>query len=423
MDENVIILLINALAYCLLLIYYWRKLKSINLGIIVLGIFVLSSIGSVWYYTFDMTKFFFPQIYAIPLVYVFFLVWLSTKALLDFDIKKIRGINDFCIQSFLVGLAALISFFSILPFIELLIKASSISMSSSFFGQMYEAEIDKSSYFFSPVGKFCFSLIRHLGPIPVVLLFYLIVKKEKKKLIVGCLLSVITLFLYAFLAGSRGGVIGWSCAFVFSLFLFRYSLSERTYSLIKKSSAIGFVGIILIFFIISFSRLGYGDAYSGVHFEATRWFAQYLGMGFIRFSCNIWDLTRFADGDQNFGLLKSWAGLFDYTSREEYISSMSDYLGIPLTEFYTYIGDIYMDFGRMGTILFFILFFLLCKFAIFRNYRYLSVLQVVLIFDVFRFLCYGFASNLSRSPSVQQEMVYPIILGVILSLMQIITKI
>ena len=417
-----IILCINALAYIVLLIYYWKRLKSVNLGIIVLGIFVVSSIGSVWYYTYDVTKIYYPNIYALPLVYVFFLVWLSTKVLLDFDIKKINGIDDRGVQSILVGLAAFLSFFSILPFLELLIKASSISMGGSFFGQMYEEEGDRSLYLFTPVGKICFALIRHTGPLPVLLLFYVFVKKKNKLLQVGCLFSIITFVLYEFLAGSRGGVIGWVCAIVFTLIVFRKSFSKKTYSLIKKFLAIGFAGIVFVFFVISFSRVAYSDSYSNTYFEVDRWFAQYLGMGFIRFSYDIWSLTNFADGDQNFGLLKSWLGLFDYKSREHYISSMSDNLGIPLTEFYTYIGDIYMDFGRMGTILFFILFYSICKFVVMRNCKYLSILQFILIFYIFRFLCYGFASNLSRSPSTQMEMVYPIILGVVFTLLQVNKK-
>lgn len=420
MSENMNILCINALAYIGLLIYYWKRLKSINLGIIVLAIYVVSSIGSVWYYTYDLAKIYYPNIYAIPLVYVFFLVWLSTKALLDFDIKEIKGIDDSGIQSFLVGLAAFLSFFSILPFLELLIKASSMSMGGSFFGQMYEAEGDRALYLFSPVGKICFALIRHTGPLPVLLLFYVFVKKENKLLLVGCFISVITLVFYEFMAGSRGGVIGWVCAIVFTLIIFRQSMPEKTYSLIKKCLVIGFVGVVFVFFTISFSRIGYSD--SNKYFEPDRWFAQYLGMGYIRFSNEIWSLEKLADGNQNFGLIKSWFGDFDYKSRENYISLMSDYLGIPLTEFYTYIGDIYMDFGRIGTILFFILFFCLCKFVVLRNNKRLSILQFILIFYIFRFLCYGFASNLSRSPSVQKEMVYPIILGIILSIMQLTMK-
>jgi hypothetical protein len=178
MNENMIILCINALAYIVLLIYYWKRLKSINLGIIALGIFVVSSIGSVWYYSYDWAKYYFPNINPVPLVYLFFMIWLSTKALLDFDIKNIYGIDDYGIHSVLVGLAAFISFFSVLPFFELLIKSSSISMSGSFFGQMYESGIDNALYLFSPIGKICFALIRHTGPIPVLLLFYLLEKKR-----------------------------------------------------------------------------------------------------------------------------------------------------------------------------------------------------------------------------------------------------
>lgn len=423
MSSNLITLCVNASAYCLLLLYYLRKIKKINYGIIVLSIFAISSIGSVWYYTFDVTPIYFPNVYVIPLIYLFVLVWLCTKPLLDFDLSKIKGIDDRKISSVLIGLAVFLSIFSLIPFLELIMKASTVSFGGSFLGQMYESETDRALLLFSPLGKFCFALIRHTGSIPVLILFYLLTKEQKNFILLfGVIISVLTMMLYNFLAGSRGGVIGWLCAVVFYMLLFRNSIPKNIYKRLKMFSFFAFFVVVVVFIFISFSRIGYGDSYQSSNFSADRWFAQYLGMGFLYFSDTVWNMTRFADGDQNFALIKSWLGLFSYESYNEYIHYMENYLGVKLTEFYTFIGDIYCDLGRIGTVIFSISFYFLGKMLYRNSGSYLSILKVVVLFMIFRFLCYGFAANLYRTIYVQIELVYPIIIGVILYFLNIKVK-
>lgn len=410
-----IVLCVNALAYCSLLMYYLHKYKSINLGIIVLFIFAIASIGSIWYYSFDITPTFFPHVYPIPLIYLFILVWICLKPFLDFDISRINGIDDSGIRPVLLGIAGFLSVFTLLPFFELIMKAFSVSLEGSFLGQMYEADLDRSYYLFSPFGNFSFALIRHTGPLPVILFFYLLtIKKANKLLIIGTLLSALTMTLFSFMAGSRGGVIGWVCTFIFGALLFRNSLSPKIYKLIKICGVFFLVGVVFIFIAISFSRVGYGDSYQSSSFSVERWFAQYLGMGFLYFSDLVWNMTKFSDGDQNFGLIKSWIGLYNYASYENYIFTMENYLGVKLTEFYTFIGDIYCDFGRVGTIIFSVIFFFLGKLTCKNNSTRISMLRAIVLFIMFKFLFYGFAANLYRTIAIQKELVYPIIIGILL---------
>lgn len=418
MTENMTTLCINATAYCLLLLYYIYKIRSINLGIIVLAIFAISSIGSVWYYSFDVTPVYFPHVNTIPLVYLFVLVWICTKPLIDLNISRLKGIDDTGIRPLLLGIAGFMSIFSILPFVELVIKSSQISLASSFFGQMYEIEADKAYYLFSAPAKFSFALIRHTGTMSLLLFFYLLTFEKKNTfLILGTFTSFMTMALFSILCGSRGGLIGWLCAFVFYLLLFRGSLSSGSYKVIKNISYVFLAGVVMVFIYISFSRVGYGDSYQSRSFSTDRWIAQYLGMGFLYFSDTVWNMTKFADGDQNFGLLKSWLGLYNYETYSDYISYMEKYLGVKLTEFYTFIGDIYCDLGRIGTVVYSLLFYSVSRLVCRIRSPYISVLKIFMIFMIFRFLCYGFAANLYRTIAIQKELVYPIIIGVFLLIM------
>lgn len=69
MTPELLILCCNALAYIVLFIYFVYKKKSLNLGIIVLGIFTVSAICSAWYYSFPKVCLFYPNITVMPLVF------------------------------------------------------------------------------------------------------------------------------------------------------------------------------------------------------------------------------------------------------------------------------------------------------------------------------------------------------------------
>ena len=422
LSKEIVILIINAIAYIAAFFYYVRKYRTlINLGTIILGIFSISSIGSIWYYTYPWTPITFPNITLTPLIFLFVIVLMCTYPLLKFNLENIVGINDCGIKPILVLLSTYFAVFSIVPFCEILLKCSTVSLASSFLGQMYESNIDKAEYFFSPIGSICFSLIRHFGTIPILTLFYLLTQKDRKHfLIYGNTICVLLLFMFSFLSGSRGGIIGQICAIVFYLFIFRYSLPKQIFSSLKKCLFVCMLLVVVAFSYISISRAGYGDAYQSSDFTIDKWLSSYLGMGFLYFSDVVWHLEKFANGDQNFALLKTFFNSYRFANPDEYYTYMENYLGTPLTEFYTNIGDIYCDFGRIGTIIFAVL-FCLFQFLIMSNTsRKLSFCKIIIIYYAFSFMCYGFAANVYRTIYAQQAMIFPIIIGIFISLIQLI---
>ena len=85
------------------------------------------------------------------------------------------------------------------------------------------------------------------------------------------------------------------------------------------------------------------------------WMSLYSGEGILRFSQYIWDLSKTSFGDTNFSFIKDMMDLETFTNTLDRREFYEIRFGIPTSIFYTFIGDICIDFGKCWAILFFCL--------------------------------------------------------------------
>ena len=105
--ESFDILLINFLIYLCTLVFYLKKKKSYDLGFICLFTFTLSSLGSVWYYSFENVSSFYPHIRFEALMYIYILFMLCILPLLSLKSDNIQNVN-------ITGYQKIIHFLSII---------------------------------------------------------------------------------------------------------------------------------------------------------------------------------------------------------------------------------------------------------------------------------------------------------------------
>ena len=415
--------ILNAIAYLLSLIIYQRKKKTIDVGTFLYALFTFSALGSVWYYGHDNVDLYYPDITFIPYLYLWAMVNLCLYPMSKVNFQKIKGIDDKGIAVFLNLLSIYLIVFSILPFISLITKFSVYNLIGDALGELYETNIDKSEYYFSGISKISFAFIRRFGDIAVILLFYQITKKRKNKwIIAGLLLSNIFFFIFSLASGSRGGMLATLFVFVSLGLLLKNVFDESLFIKLKKTAIILVALIGIMISLISISRFNYSISESSSTATLDRWISQYIGEGMIRFNEDLWHIDRTMNGSQNFYYLKVLLGNGSLNSYQSEMTKYEGLLDAPVTVFYTFIGDFYLDFGLIGTFLFVLLFLFIFSKLLSCKRGLISISQLILLSICFHMLSFGFAANLYRTVYIQRDTMYLIILALVLFIIQQTSK-
>lgn len=159
------------------------------------------------------------------------------------------------------------------------------------------------------------------------------------------LLCIISLILSSYCSAARVGIVRTIMYLVLVFFFYKNSLSEVVYRKILFYGTWAGGLFVLLLSAISIAR------FSGLGGDVTmnEWLSLYLGEGIVRFSDNIWDLTKTSDGDTCFSWFKSILGMDTFTDYYERRDFYANYFGIPTNIFYTFVGDWYQDLGRYWT--------------------------------------------------------------------------
>ena len=424
--ENIHILFLNFFLYLFVLIGYFKKKKRIDLGFVCLFMFMLSSLGSVVYYSFDMVSLYYPNIKVIPLLYLFSLTILCFSPLLSFDNKNIKYFDTSGYDNLLKIIAIVFSVCSIPVFCNLLINMSTLSFAGNALNSMYESNEDNANTIFASWARPFFSVIRRFYDLIILLLCYFLTKKNKKDnilILVGLILSVLSFFLYAFQSGSRGGLVTYLIVSMGYLMIFYSMFSDAVK---KKVKIVGFTIVTVLILglaAISVSRFTSGSM-SLSNMLISQWISQYLGEGMIRFSNSLWPIEKSLDGDKNFSYLKSIIGYDEIKDNEKANLNYEGRLGVPTSVFYTFIGSFYIDFNLLGTIV-----LCLCIFAFLRMIcnrvkikKKIGFIETIIIVKFFKLFATGFTSNVFAVTSIQQDEFIFWVLILIIYLIHLIEK-
>lgn len=348
-----ILTLLNSLLYVGALYYYYRKVRVLNVGVFLLILWALSSLLSIYYSTTGIYVWN-HEITILPFIYLFVLVLIYFRPILNFRNELISAIwtNDRTV----VFVAIIISLIGFLPFIEQLMQSFKVAtgMSGSAVAELIESRYGDDTYdqfyYLSSVGRKLNWLNNALAMLAMILFLYLLTKTKKNKLLLlglGC--SIMSVFLQAFNLSARFQIVKNLFLFFF-LYIVFYKFYEENF---RKKLTRNITIIILVVFIaisvISYFRFsGLLEARSDIYYSIFDWLSLYFSEGFLNFNGDMWYIDDYCLGRNTAYIFRN---LFDPSTDIFYRNyyQLEDITHIRMNVFYTMIGDIYSDFGPIGT--------------------------------------------------------------------------
>lgn len=417
---NHVLVAINAIAYIIPLILYYKKKRQIDIGFLFYMIFAVSAIGSFWYYSQEDVDLYYPNIELSAFIYLWLMINFCLLPLYQTNLRKITYIDDRGIAPLLDGLSIMFVVLSLLPIVSLLSKVSLSMFVGNDLGRMYESDADKSALYFSGISKYCFALIRRFEDILIILFFYQLSKAKKNWTLINAMWLPIGLFvLFKVASGSRGGVMSTFIAFFAMALFLRNTFEQKTFAYIRKIGLVFTSFIILVVSAISISRFFFSVSAASSKATLDRWISQYLGEGMVRFNDTIWNNDILMNGDQNIIFLKHLLGFDVIENYDTFMMFYEAKLGLPVNVFYTFIGDWVLDFGIIGTIVVVVLFYILFK-KLLNSYKSgVNILQLTILMIIFHFIGFGFAANVYRTIFIQKDTMILIIFAVAIYIIQV----
>lgn len=417
---NHVLVAINAIAYIIPLILYYKKKRQIDIGFLFYMVFAVSAIGSFWYYSQEDVDLYYPNIELSAFIYLWLMINFCLLPLYQTNLRKITYIDDRGIAPLLDGLSIMFVVLSLLPIVSLLSKVSLSMFVGNDLGRMYESDADKSALYFSGISKYCFALIRRFEDILIILFFYQLSKAKKNWALINAMWLPIGLFvLFKVASGSRGGVMSTFIAFFAMALFLRNTFEQKTFAYIRKIGVVFTSFIIVVVSAISISRFFFSVSAASSRATLDRWISQYLGEGMVRFNDTVWNNDILMNGDQNIIFLKHLLGFDVIENYDTFMMFYEAKLGLPVNVFYTFVGDWVLDFGIIGTIVVTVLFYILFK-KLLNSYKSgVNILQLTILMIIFHFIGFGFAANVYRTIFIQKDTMILIIFAVVIYIIQI----
>lgn len=389
-------LILNAIGYLLTFYFYQRKKKVFDIGSIILLTWIVGSMGSLYYYTFEVAYLSYYKITLFPLIYLFICNLIIFKPFLKADYSNYKTVRTYNLRKVLTAISIFFSIIGIPAFINAILKLSSFSLAGAALAEMYALDEDKVSLIFSPTIKPFYSIMRHFVNFIIFLFFYSLTKKNNRLLSIGLGLNVMTFFLVSLLSGSRGGILSLLLSCVFFAFFMRYMFSTKVYKFIMKLATIVIIILGLGVSAISISRLSDMSNRKGRELLMDQWISQYAGEGIIRFDNTIWHIDNHLHGYQNLPVLVS---LVDYRVKDldNVVNICEPKVKIPITVFYTYVGDLVMDFGKVGALIAVIVVSFIIRYLIRPNRKGISIYHLIILNYFFVYITVGFTANIYRT--------------------------
>ena len=218
------------------------------------------------------------------------------------------------------------------------------------------------------------------------------------------IVPIVVFALFKLLSGSRGGLVGTGLLLVTLFFTIKQTLPLKVRKTVIKVGVVVSCFFALALAAISISRFSQ-NTNKGVTIDV--WISQYMGEAIPRFSDDVWDIKTLLDGNQNFIFLRKLLGLPYIEDYDVYKALYAIKLGTPVDVFYTFMGDIYLDFGTIGGIIFAIIFALIfSRFLNVKNDISIPTLTSLCLF--FNLLGFGFTANVYRTIFIQEDIMWQI---------------
>lgn len=367
------IAIFNALLYvAALLIYYLHTRKTMDFGFVLLFAYALTAVTCVFWYAYNPVNW---KLTTWPFIYLFgicilsfrpFFIYPSSYISENIKIRKLNVLNIFCYIFITCAITA--TFFSINDVIK--------NITTNDWVQIYSESGDKILYT-TQLERFTKIFTQYLHPIATIALFYYLTLNRKKWLflILLCISIIGSVFATAIIVGARGLIVIRFMSVFIGYIFFQKSYSKKLKRIILYfSSSILFI-VLLYAFAVTESR--FSNYYSTLDEKSS--ILYYLGHSMLAFDYGI------ADTIQKF----MWGDFLFKTNMNLYYLGFDSTLGTHFgTQFFTFVGAWYLDFGPFGTLIIAILLPILL-FSNFRKKKVFDIADLYLYFFFYMFLLNG----------------------------------
>ena len=408
MHKDLIILILNALAYLLSFFFFYLPKRKLNVGLLVLLILVISHIGAIFYYNVLDILGVDLNITLLPFVYLYI-----TTIMCLYPFLKRDGISAIDVrgnEKFIKYMSILIVLINIEPFFEniyLLFYSSGKDI-----GYIYEQRINGELDVYSFIGNKLLVASGYVKIFTTFVFFYSFTKKGFSKVLqFGLGIALINNLLIGINTGARGVILIllllYFCCFLMMFSLFAKKIVNRFYKILLALS----IPLVIFFSIITLGRYNSGTTNKSLE----GWLLLYVSEGPIKFNNEILNAENNTNGDVNLCYLKEMLGLKTYTTYQERDEHYLAKNGRRVEVFYTFIGDFVSDFGLTMTL---VLSFFLCLICmkLYKKSDKIPIDSFLFLLFIIHLYSVGFASNVYRAYSQQKSIFILLVIMMILAI-------
>lgn len=305
--------------------------------------------------------------------------------------RQDKLVEYFCIFLIVVSLE---------PTLEILCMVPSMIGNESAMDDMYEARlITEYVEPLSGLGRKLFRITTTFQYLYPVFLFYFLSKPKAKIFIVlGILMMIGALWGHQLITGGRSGLVqSFLYLLVCYFVMFRFIPRKINRRILIYGGAFLSLGVIG-FAAVTAARFNQNE-YVSDDFTVWLWLGLYAGEGNLNFSSMMWDVVRDTGGIGSLVLPMDFLGLVKDNTVAGNWAAM-DKLGVPGNIFYTYVGVLYADFGRIGAVVFLVILASIVRFATKTQGSEISLTKVAFICMLAKILVlptfYTYASYMSQ---------------------------
>ena len=370
--------IINFLLYLSALLFHWKRFKVIDNGFILLATYSFVALACVFHYM--ATPLDWKGIALLPLLYLFvvnllfFRPYLVNNNMISDKIRISKSPVYFIFIYVYILLAGVVIFYGYDKVAETILRNDWNAVRQDVYSgdnAIYENQLERYAKIFTAF----------LQPMAILFFFYLLSEEFVKKHLITILLLLLAIIIPSVLTivsvASRGMVVLLIVQFLVSYFIFKKNISKKTNKIIKLGSLFFLVVFLIYSFSVTKSRFGESSS-GGMSGDAENSLIFYFGHSMLTFASGITDAIKsFLWGDYLFG-------------KEEILKvGIDNLLGTHFdTNFFTYVGALYLDFGPFFTVIIAIVFPSLMA-LIFKKKKSLDMADLMIYVYYLTFLING----------------------------------
>lgn len=336
--------LINLILYLVTLLFYWKKVKTIDNGLILLFTYTFVAFAclvNLILNPLDQIEYtFLPFIYLFIINLFFFRPFLQSKINITDKLKIKKSPIYFIFIYLYIILAGVVLFYGYDSTIQIILRNDWNSVRQDIYvgnNIVYENQLERFAKIFTGF----------LQPMAILFFFYLLTDEFSRKHRVTIIMLLLAIILPSTITiisvASRGMVILLFVQFLVSYFIFKNKFSKKINQTIFKGG-IALLAVFLIYSISVTKSRFEENASSDLGAQDSLIF--YFGHSMLTFAYGLTDTIReFLWGDYLLG-------------KEEILKvGIDNLLGTHFdTKFFTYVGGLYLDFGPFFTLIIAVIF-------------------------------------------------------------------